>query len=312
MFEPLLFSSNSVEDHVKNSKITGTWAETVDIFSCASLLERPICTFSSSQKKWCNFEPIMKTDSFSSLTKKKCQCPITSMYHDEYAQANHFNLLLPRGGCCSAPLPENTASSVSIDLENSGNSNAKAVKQMSQTHPSFKPHLIKATESKQLGQDLTSLNTKTSPSYSKTTVKRPTQSPEATTAKQTTSVKQLNPATCTKPSTMTSSQTPTDKTSCTTTKQPPSKQAIATSTDSNFDQMDVKNIKAFISARGVQVSTYCKTELIHRAKAIAFMDLPTDPDFENESIDECLSRRLKLPAGQKILDPFLPNGIIVQ
>ena len=47
---------------------------------------------------------------------------------------------------------------------------------------------------------------------------------------------------------MTSSQTPTDKTSCTTTKQPPSKQVIATSTDSNFDQMDVKNIKAFISA----------------------------------------------------------------
>ena len=51
VFEPLLFSSNSVEDHVKNGKITGTWAETVGIFSCASLLERPICTFSSSQKK---------------------------------------------------------------------------------------------------------------------------------------------------------------------------------------------------------------------------------------------------------------------
>ena len=54
----------------------------------------------------------------------------------------------------------------------------------------------------------------------------------------------------------------------------------------------------------IAVSTYCKTELIHLAKAIAFMDLPTDPDFENESIDECLSRRLTLPAGQKILDPF--------
>ena len=34
------------------------------------------------------------------------------------------------------------------------------------------------------------------------------------------------------------------------------------------------------------------------------MDIPTDPDFENESIDECLSRRLTLPAGQKILGPF--------
>jgi len=31
VFEPLLFALNSVEEHVKNSKITGTWAETVDI-----------------------------------------------------------------------------------------------------------------------------------------------------------------------------------------------------------------------------------------------------------------------------------------
>ena len=56
------------------------------------------------------------------------------MYHDEYAQANHFNLLLPRGSCFSPPLPENTVSSVSTDLGNSGNSYAKAVKQMPQTH----------------------------------------------------------------------------------------------------------------------------------------------------------------------------------
>ena len=117
------------------------------------------------------------------------------MYHDKYAQANHFNLLLPRGNCCSAPVPENTASSVSIDLENGGNSYAKALKQMSQTHPSFKPHLIKSTESKQPGQDLTSLSTKTLSSNSKTTAEKPTQSSEATTAKQTSCVKQLNPAT---------------------------------------------------------------------------------------------------------------------
>ena len=53
---------------------------------------------------------------------------------------------------------------------------------MSQTHPSFKPPSIKATESKQPGQDLASLNTKTLSSYSKTTVNKPTQSPEATSA----------------------------------------------------------------------------------------------------------------------------------
>ena len=77
------------------------------------------------------------------------RCPITLLYHDEYTQANHFNLLLPRVSCCSAPLPENTASSVSIELENRVNSYAKAVKQTSQTHPSFKAPSIKATEAKQ-------------------------------------------------------------------------------------------------------------------------------------------------------------------
>ena len=140
VFEPLLFSSNSLEDHVKNSNITGTWTETVDISSWASLLKRPICTFSSSS--WYTFEPIMNSDLFSSITKKKCRCPINYVMW-----ANHFNLLLPRGSCCSASLPENTASSVSIDLENSGNSYAKAVKQTSKTHPSFKSTLIEATES---------------------------------------------------------------------------------------------------------------------------------------------------------------------
>ena len=93
--------------------------------------------------------------------------------------------------------------------------------------------------------------------------------------------------------------------------QPPSKLAIATSTNPNFEQMDVKQIKAFISTQGVQVSTYCNPELIQLAKAIVFVDLPSDPDFESKSIDECLLRSLALPAGQKVLVPLL-NGIIVQ
>ena len=73
VFQPLLFSLNSVKEHVKKCKITATWAETVEIFSCASLLKQPICTFSTSQKKWFTFKPIMITDSCSSITKKK-QC----------------------------------------------------------------------------------------------------------------------------------------------------------------------------------------------------------------------------------------------
>ena len=124
-------------------------------------------------------------------------------------------------------------------------------------------------------------------------------------------MKQLNLATCTKPSavhypsysTITSSQTSTDKSACNITKQPPSKIAITTSTNPNFDQMDVKQIKALISAQHVQVSIYHKPELIQLVRAVAFVDLPTDPDFESEFIDECLLRCLVLPVGQKFWTP---------
>ena len=74
--------------------------------------------------------------------------------------------------------------------------------------------------------------------------------------------------------------------------------------------MDIKAIKEFISARGVQVSNYRKPQLIDElAKAIDSMDLPIDPDFENCSIDECLIRRLTLPAGLKIPDPFQMSSL---
>ena len=47
----------------------------------------------------------------------------------------------------------------------------------------------------------------------------------------------------------------------------------------NFDKMNVKEVKGFISARGVQVSTYRKPELIRLGKALASMNLPTVLDF---------------------------------
>ena len=50
VFQPLLFASRSVEEHVKKSKLAGSWAETVDIFSCATLLKRTINTFSTKEK----------------------------------------------------------------------------------------------------------------------------------------------------------------------------------------------------------------------------------------------------------------------
>ena len=87
IFQPLHFSSNSVKKRVKTSKITGTWAETVNIFSCASL--RPICTFSTSQKEWFTFKPIMITDSCSSITTKN-QCNFLAF--DEVERKPNFGL----------------------------------------------------------------------------------------------------------------------------------------------------------------------------------------------------------------------------
>ena len=46
VFQPFLFTANSVREHVKKRKLTGTRAETVDIVRCATLLQRTVFTFS--------------------------------------------------------------------------------------------------------------------------------------------------------------------------------------------------------------------------------------------------------------------------
>ena len=38
------------------------------------------------------------------------------MLHDLLPIANHFNLLEPEGGCCEAPVPENSPQKFKIDL----------------------------------------------------------------------------------------------------------------------------------------------------------------------------------------------------
>ena len=357
-------------------------------------------------KKWFTFEAIMNTESYSSITtKKECRCPITLMYYDFYGQANQFNLLLPQGRCCSAPPPENTASSVSIDLSNTVTSYASAVKQISQSSSVKLPSTsTKATGSKQPCQALTSYNTIASSSNTKKRVKQPCMSPKADpakksnikeptpvckrtsskgpssskeetpvtkpgTAKHPSYVKEQAPATTpteeqpySSSLTMTSSQISTDKP--TTGKEPSSKEATSTTTNTttpataiacatstttnnnnnhnttnnknnnnqnnnsedndidnnnnnnnnnnlNFDKMDVNEIKGFISARGFQVSTYRKPELIRLSKAVASMNLPTDPDFENDCIEEFLIRRLTSPAGRKLTDPFQMTSLSI-
>ena len=68
--------------------------------------------------------------------------------------------------------------------------------------------------------------------------------------------------------------------------------------------MNSKEIKEFVSARGVQISKYNKTQLITLANALHSMDLPVHPDFENDSQDICPYKRLTLPAEKEIPDLF--------
>ena len=81
-------------------------------------------------------------------------------------------------------------------------------------------------------------------------------------------------------------------------------ESIPVNTKHDFEGMNSKEIKEFVSARGVQISKYNKTQLITLANALHSMDLPVDPDFENDSQDICLYKRLTLPAGKKMPDLF--------
>ena len=173
VFQPLLFASRSVEEHVKKSKLAGSWAETVDIFSCATLLKRTISTFSTKEKKWFTFNPLKITNFSSPMeTKKGCECPITMKYYDDYAQANHFNLLLPQGNCCNAPPPENKPSSVIIDLDNVEQSYASAVKQSSKTCPPTKVSSTTTNTTKQSPQTQPTKQTKGNLSSTDTAAKK--------------------------------------------------------------------------------------------------------------------------------------------
>ena len=80
MFQPFLFNANSGREHVKKSKLTGTWAGTVDIFSCATLLQRTVFTFSLVRQQWLKFKLLFNTctsNAMSANTAKQCLCPIT-------------------------------------------------------------------------------------------------------------------------------------------------------------------------------------------------------------------------------------------
>ena len=85
------------------------------------------------------------------------------MYYNDCVQANYYFNLLSLASR-DAPLPENTAFSVSIDLHNIGNSYAPDVKLFLLSNV-LSSSCIKATGSKETCHAPTSTNTKVSSSY---------------------------------------------------------------------------------------------------------------------------------------------------
>ena len=62
--------------------------------------------------------------------------------------------------------------------------------------------------------------------------------------------------------------------------------------------MNVKQLRQFVSSRGITASIYNKDKLITLAKTIVDMNLIPDPDFHNDSMEDFLKKRLTLPLGK--------------
>ena len=78
---------------------------------------------------------------------------------------------------------------------------------------------------------------------------------------------------------------------------------------SDFDNMNVKQLKMCVQQRGVPASSYNKAQLIILAKAVFEMDLQVDPNFDNDNLTPHLQRRTTLLNGTKVPDPFQMNEL---
>ena len=66
----------------------------------------------------------------------------------------------------------------------------------------------------------------------------------------------------------------------------------------------LSQLKTYLQERSVPASSYNKAQLIILAKAVFEMDLPVDPNFENDDLTPQLEKRTTLPNGTKVPDPF--------
>ena len=91
------------------------WAETIDIFACATVLQRTINIYSVKSEKWTTFE-LRVTTQATTTCNRSCPCPFTLILHDLHLIANHFNILEPEGDCCEAPASQKPPEKFKIDL----------------------------------------------------------------------------------------------------------------------------------------------------------------------------------------------------
>ena len=221
------------------------------------------------EQKWFYFTPRLVLRPLLKYDRI-CDCPITLVLHNFHRAACHFNLLQPINSCCLALIPANEYQPpVLVDLE--------------------------LKEEPSLSNDQSSpLKTRTVPCPSK---------PKTISRKS----KPKNTSCLSKHKTI----------FCETKQEKLANENIAknvgTSTvvrdeqfhqRNNFKDWKVKDLKEYISDRGVPTTNYLKSDLIKLAEATEEAKLPIDPDFSKDSLEHCLQERLTLPAGKRLQDPF--------
>jgi len=75
---------------------------------------------------------------------------------------------------------------------------------------------------------------------------------------------------------------------------------------SDFNAMNVAELKKYLQERGVSVSGYLKTSLVENASAVERMVLPVDPNFEKDQTtdaDKLIIRDMLIP------NPFSPKTV---
>ena len=77
--------------------------------------------------------------------------------------------------------------------------------------------------------------------------------------------------------------------------------------NNRFDHFGLPELQKYLRERGVTVTGYNKAVLKEIAIAVDKLQLPEDPDFSKDSVEECIQQKL-LKAGLKDVKPLDLDG----